>query len=83
MVSTDLVTRVIRPPYTPVTILVTDDKPDDTVLRDCVWTARGPERHAAGAACCSALAEAMDSRRIYHDYADYLGKIAGRQLAGF
>src|SRR6266702_1543198 len=50
MVSTDLVTRAIRPPYTPVMILATDDKPDDTILRDYAWTARGPERHVAGAA---------------------------------
>jgi hypothetical protein len=35
MVSTDLVTRRAGHPYTPVTILATDDKPDDTVLRDC------------------------------------------------
>jgi len=48
--ATDLVTRRIRLPYTPVTILATDD----TVLRDCAWAARGPERHAAGAARCSA-----------------------------
>ena len=54
MVSTDLVTRGLRPPYTPVTILVTDDRPDDTVLCDCAWTVRGPERHVAGAAHCSA-----------------------------
>ena len=60
-----------------------DDKPDDMVLRDCAWSARGPERHATGAARCSASAEATDSRRTYHDYADDLGKIAGRQLAGF
>ena len=60
----------------------TNDKLDDTVLRDCAWTTGGPERHAADAAACSAYAEATDSRRIYHDYADYLGKIAGRHLAG-
>jgi len=63
-------------------ILATDDKPDDTALRDYAWTTRDPERHGAGAARCSASVEAMDSRRTYHDYADYLGKIAGRYLAG-
>src|SRR5438477_11844952 len=66
MVSTDLVTRGIRPLYTPVMILATDDKPDDTALRDYAWTARGLEGHIAGAARCSASAEVMDSRRTYH-----------------
>jgi len=41
MISTDLVTRGLRSPYTPVTILGADDKPDDTVL---LWLRLGCAR---------------------------------------
>jgi hypothetical protein len=52
MVSADLVTRGIRPPYIPVTILATDDKPDNTVPHDC-----GLDHSRSGAPCsrCCAL----------------------------
>ena len=43
-------TAVHANPYTPVTILATED----TILRDCAWTVRGPERHVTDAARCSA-----------------------------